>query len=58
MNIIIVIKLGFITRLNKKNLARKRVTEISKNNENKSKRSSLTEYDTILLEYVLPQYYY
>jgi len=29
-------------RLNKKNLARKRVTEISKNNKTKSKRGSLT----------------
>ena len=35
--IIFIIKLSFITRLNKTNLARKRVTEISKNNENKSK---------------------
>jgi len=35
--IIIIIKLSFITRLNKTNLARKRVTEICKNNENKSK---------------------
>jgi len=28
-------------RLNKKNLARKRVTEINKNNENKSKRGNI-----------------
>src|SRR6218665_2617919 len=39
--IIIVIKLSFIMRLNKTYLARKSVTEISKNNENKSKRGSL-----------------
>jgi len=63
--ITIFIKLSFITRLNKKILHKKRVTEISKNNENKSKikHSSLPAckyrlYYYIIIIHIVLYYYY